>query len=121
MITDKLWSLEYADAKFSAWIRKRDGKCMYPYCWRKEALDCSHFILRHNKATRFDPDNAIALCRIHHQELENPAPHKNPVYRALMFTILGAERLAALEMRGNSIYKEERAIRDCMALCSSNT
>lgn len=61
--------LRKADDAFSLVIRKRDGRCMHPVGCPKSALkdlQCSHFIGRATKSTRFDPDNCIALCWFHH-------------------------------------------------------
>lgn len=111
-----MWSLEYADAQFSSWIRKRDGKCQYPYCNKAEGLDCSHFHLRSHSATRYDPDNCIALCRYHHGLLEVANPTKNVEYIALMLARLGQEKFDALQRKANSIYKRTQAILDCMGI-----
>jgi hypothetical protein len=115
----EIWSLEYADAQFSKWIRARDGKCQFPYCNQTEGLDCSHFYLRSNSATRFDPDNCVALCRYHHTLWEVPQPTKNPEYIQFMLKRLGMERFKALHERGRSIYKRTQSILDCMTLVVS--
>ena len=111
-----MWSLEYADAQFSNWIRTRDGKCQFPYCNQRDGLDNSHFHLRHHSATRYEPDNCIALCRTHHEALEHPVPTKNPEYIQLMLKRLGTERYKALAQRANSIFKRDAAIINVMAL-----
>lgn len=109
-----IWSLDYADAQFSKWIRERDKTCQYPYCNKTDGLDCSHFHLRSNSATRYDPDNCIALCRIHHQQLEVPTPTKNAAYVALMLARLGSERFESLRVKAQGIYKRTQAIIDLM-------
>lgn len=60
------WTLKKADTQFSAEIRARDKKCLYPGCWKELNLQCSHYIGRAHKATRYDPNNCIALCGTHH-------------------------------------------------------
>lgn len=54
-----------ADRLFSIFIRQRDRKCMR--CWDDYAkveefgLQCCHVVSRKYRATRWDPDNAIAM------------------------------------------------------------
>lgn len=114
-----MWTLEYADAQFAKWIKARDGKCQYPYCNQLENLDNSHFHLRSNSATRYDPDNCIALCRLHHGLLEVPVPTKNLEYMALMQARLGPVKFIELSRKANSIYNRSQAILDCMDLVVS--
>lgn len=62
-----------ADKLFSDYIRLRDGyrcqRCKVLYAAPTTALHCSHFFGRGNKAVRWDPDNACALCYGCHQFL----------------------------------------------------
>lgn len=62
-----------ADKYFSEYIRKRAGwsceRCRVEYEPPTTALHCSHFYGRGNKSTRFDPDNASALCYGCHQRM----------------------------------------------------
>lgn len=59
--------LAKADSAFSKKILRRDGKCQWlPHCEAITTLQCSHFIGRAVKNTRFDEDNCIALCWWHH-------------------------------------------------------
>lgn len=57
-----------ADRLFSEMIRKRDGVCQAGPedgdCLG--ALQCAHLVSRRYHSTRWDPDNAIALCQGHH-------------------------------------------------------
>lgn len=54
--------LKKADTLFSLKIRARDRKCLHPRCKCKGSqLQCSHFIGRAHKATRFDFDNCMTL------------------------------------------------------------
>lgn len=60
-----------ADRLFSAFIRKRDARCMaanHPEQWKDCAggLQCAHLIRRGFKSVRWDPRNAVALCAYHH-------------------------------------------------------
>lgn len=52
--------LRKADAGFSAFIRKRDGRCVR--CRSSYGLQCMHIVSRRYRATRFDPENAAAGC-----------------------------------------------------------
>lgn len=58
--------LKKADEFFSISIRKRDGHCLHPIGCDSTNTQCSHYIGRAHKITRFDPDNCIALCYFHH-------------------------------------------------------
>lgn len=55
-----------ADTAFSNYIRGRDKwtcqRCLKVYTPPTSALHCSHFYSRGKWATRFDPQNCIALC-----------------------------------------------------------
>ena len=60
-----------ADRLFSAWIRRRDGACLAnerrpDSCESPLFLQCAHIHTRSYSATRYDPDNAITLCRSCH-------------------------------------------------------
>lgn len=60
-----------ADALFSQYIRRRDGRCRV--CPETDNLECAHIYSRRHWATRHDPDNAIALCFRHHRQFtEDP-------------------------------------------------
>ena len=70
------------DAYFSDYIRERaDWKCEYPGCFKDfsdhhQGLECSHFVSRGNKNTRWDESNAAAFCHYHHDVMgKNPADH----------------------------------------------
>lgn len=61
-----------ADRAFSLYIRRRDGKCRI--CGDIANLQCAHLWSRRYHAIRFDPCNAIALCRgCHVRYTHNPA------------------------------------------------
>ena len=65
--------MKEADELFSLAVRKRDGKCMHPACKCKGAmLQCSHYIGRAIKSTRWDFDNCITLswyCHYKNKEI----------------------------------------------------
>ena len=50
-----------ADREFSLYIRGRDKACYD--CGEPNLLQCAHIISRRYHAIRWDPDNALALCR----------------------------------------------------------
>jgi 5-methylcytosine-specific restriction endonuclease McrA len=52
---------DLADGLFSRFIRARDGHCLA--CGNDVLLQCAHIISRSYHAIRFDPLNAVALCR----------------------------------------------------------
>lgn len=108
----KLWSLQTADTKFSEYIRSRDPLCVFK-CARPSS-DCSHFYERHNKATRFDPQNCDGLCRNCHLLHEG----RSDAYRALKLSQLGSEGYVALVRRAYSNLKQTKAIEQCMDLLS---
>lgn len=127
----KIWTLKRADKEFSLYIRERDGRCMYPNCDVTDInkLQCSHYIGRAHKATRFDPDNCIALCWLHHfkdkllgfeyQKQIKTIHGFDGQYTIFMQNLLGFDRFAALVARGASIYPQSRSIVDCMVLVNS--
>lgn len=63
--------LQDADKVFSVYIRLRDGRCRR--CGVPDRLQCAHVISRRYHATRFDEQNAYALCLgCHKWETERP-------------------------------------------------
>lgn len=89
------------DHYFSLYIRARDAwRCQWcgkQYSRGSLGLHCSHFIGRGHQATRFDPDNCIALCYGHHRWLET---YKVTHYQDFMRKRLGEEAFRALLSRG---------------------
>lgn len=64
--------LHDADTLFSTYIRTRDGwacrNCGSPYM-----VQCAHIVSRRYRATRWTPDNALALCqKCHLRWTHNP-------------------------------------------------
>lgn len=123
----KIWGMDKADDEFSLFIRKRDGRCMFPGCTVEEIakLQCSHYIGRAHKATRYDPENCIALCWFHHFkskdlgfEYQKQTVEKHGwdgQYTLFMKKWLGTERFYALVARGGTVKKLRQAILDVMA------
>lgn len=90
-----------ADAVFSDQVRTRDGwacqRCGTRYPPPTFALHCAHMFGRGKPSTRFDPDNAAALCYGCHRWLDTHPDLK----REFFLERLGARRFAALERRSN--------------------
>lgn len=96
------------DRKFSLMIRERDGwtcqRCGQSYVPPTQALHCAHMFSRGKLSTRFDPENAKALCYGCHRYLD-----QRPVVKRDWFEMkLGIERFAALEIRANTTVKRSR-------------
>lgn len=94
------------DKLFSDFIRNRDEwtcqRCGTRYDPPTNALHCSHFWGRANKATRYDPLNADALCYGCHARWE---ANKQGEYRDFKLAQLGDNEYDALEKRARSIVK----------------
>lgn len=115
-------ALKEADLKFSNEIRARDGKCLFPGCKVTDfkKLQNSHYIGRSVMSTRFDPENCIALCWLHHfkdkmwgyeyqkQTLEEHG--WDGQYTIFMRKHLGPERFAALKARAQESIKRTDAV-----------
>lgn len=104
-----------ADKLFSLFVRQRDGKCVYPNCVETDIkrLQCSHFWARANSATRYDPDNCVALCYKHHYGDRSHGWEyaKHAEYRDYMLSWLGEARFNALMLRGRTVVKRQEAIK----------
>jgi hypothetical protein len=90
------------DALFSLYVRARAGwKCercgkYYPE-GERQGLDCSHFMGRANKGTRWAEDNAAAHCRGCHQYLG-----ANPIlFVDWIINHIGGQRYAALRAKAS--------------------
>jgi 5-methylcytosine-specific restriction endonuclease McrA len=99
------------DKMFSQYIRwERDGgncqRCGKHYDQPSQALHCSHFYGRAKKATRFDPNNCVALCYGCHQYFEQ---RKNAEYADWMKERIGEGEFEALTRRANSYIKYDKA------------
>ena len=107
----KVWKTTYADKVFSLFIRKRDGMCMR--CHRRDVgLDCSHYWVRNNSGTRFDPMNCIALCRECHTIWEK---RRNNEYKQFMLDWLGKKDYDLLETRARSFKSRDVAVAEFKA------
>lgn len=96
------------DKLFSEFIRRRavlSGGC--EYCGkgaRWQDLQCSHFIGRRKRATRYDPDNACGACFGCHLYLgEHPYEHTEFFKKRL-----GSDKLEQLVIKGNTPTKIDK-------------
>ncbi len=98
--------LDPLDKLFSKYIRLRDkGICQRcgKYLGLTSGLQCSHFIKRRYKATRWDEDNCVALCFGCHQHFEE----NHDVYKGFMMVRLG-EKFDLLQARMRERQKPDR-------------
>lgn len=89
------------DARFSKAIRERDRytcqRCGAVHATNSMGLHSAHCFGRGKPATRFDPDNACALCYGCHSYLDSHPDLKHAFFRER----LGDERYEALQLRSN--------------------
>jgi hypothetical protein len=100
--------IDKADKIFSQFIRTRDNwtcqRCKKQYEPPTSALHCSHFMGRGKESTRFDEENADALCYGCHQYFtSHPAEH-------YMWQVdkKGQKTVDALVLRSNQYQKKDR-------------
>ena len=89
------------DIVFSKLIRSLAGhRC--EYCKKADGqIDCAHIFGRRHRHTRWDVDNAVALCRYHHRYFsENPV-----LFFDWLSAYLGDERLDALRLKAHQVKK----------------
>jgi hypothetical protein len=89
---------------FKLWseiVRKRAGnKC--EFCGRKDIkLDSHHIVSRKFAPLRFDLDNGIALCSLHHKFSSNLSFHGNPLFMLHWFKTQYPERYDYLFSKTN--------------------
>lgn len=104
------------DKIFSWFIRKRDGRCIYPGCYKHVELNAkgfpvtlqaSHYWSRRNEGTRFDPENVDTLCLSHHQMWGGD--YRNE-YTAFKKKQLGEKKYNDLRLRAHLYYKKDRKL-----------
>ena len=100
--------IDVADQAFSKYIRTRDNwtcqRCNKRYEPPTNALQCSHFMGRGKENTRFEPDNADALCYgCHRYFTAQPALHL-----AWQVERKGQERIDSLVIQSNKYKKKDR-------------
>lgn len=113
--------IDAADRLFSEYIRKRDKVCVR--CKRSAGLTCSHYWGRKNENTRYDLENADALCISCHLAWEHekgftigtllvggqsiPVELPKP-YTQWKLKQLGQARYDALKLRAHTYKKKDR-------------
>ena len=89
------------DRNFSMFIRARDfytcQRCHSTHPPNSKGLHCAHMFTRRLQVTRFDPDNAVALCYGCHAYVDSHPSEKLAFFRGL----LGDERFEALAARAH--------------------
>lgn len=100
--------IDAADKAFSLYIRTRDGwkckRCNKQYTPPTQALHCSHFQGRGKEATRFDEENADALCYGCHQYFtSHPAEHYE-----WQVSWKGQKKIDELVLKSNTYKKKDR-------------
>jgi len=113
----KVWSLKRADTEFSQWLRSKfDYTCEMCGFYEPaptQRIQCSHYIGRSNKATRYDPDNCDVLCATCHHKMEDLKQYD---YRDWKINKMGEEAHTALRQKGNTSLGEKDSIFNCMKL-----
>lgn len=113
----KLLTLTQADIKYSLWLRsKRNYTC--EKCGIKDTpptsfIQCSHYIGRAEKATRYDEDNTDVFCDPCHKFFEKC---KNGEYKTWKIKQLGEEKHKRLLQKANKGMSEKDSILECMNL-----
>lgn len=122
----KIWTQNKADEKISLYIRSKYGRCLFPSCPVEgvENLQCSHYIGRRHKSTRYYPDNLIPLCWFHHfkskdlgyeyQKQRKELQGWDGQYTLFMKRFLGTRRWNLLIERSNKSMGNVSAILECM-------
>jgi len=97
------------DTLFSRYIRElADWKCAAcgkDYSDNHQGLHCSHYFSRRKENTRFDPDNAIALCIYHHNLWGHGDGRAE--YTEYMIKRLGQEGFDLLTFRSQQYQKRD--------------
>lgn len=113
----KVWSLKVADNYYSKWIREsKDYTC--EMCGYYEApptprIQCSHYIGRAHKATRFYPPNTDVLCATCHHKMEDLKQYD---YRDWKIKQMGEKAHNKLKAKQLTSLGEKDAIYNCMKL-----
>ena len=102
--------IDPADTLFSAYIRRRDKRCVR--CGKVGAgpkgidgLQCSHYFGRRKESTRFSPQNTDALCCGCHQHWGST---DREAYRAFKVKQLGKLGFDRLTLLANTYAKRDR-------------
>lgn len=95
------------DRKFSKFIRERDGytcqRCGAEHLPNSRGLHTAHCFSRGKTSTRFDPENAVALCYGCHRYLDQRPTEKFEWFESR----LGTVPFEALRLRSNHLAGQE--------------
>ena len=96
---------EACDNWFSKSVRHRDQhRCQYCF---GEGTDCAHIYGRAKKSVRWSMDNAVTLCRYHHQWFGS-----NPVaFTDWLAKLYGEGHLDILREKANATLKTNKLLR----------
>jgi len=101
--------LRRPDILFSRYIRNRDRwtcrRCGTRYELPTNGLHCSHYWGRAREATRFEPDNADALCFGCHRIWGHGDGRDE--YKAFKIKQLGEKRFKTLMLQANAFQKKD--------------
>lgn len=113
----KVWSLGRADSEFSHWIREKFSytceMCGFYEEPPTQRIQCSHYIGRSHKATRYDPENCDVLCASCHHKMEDLKQYD---YRDWKIKKMGEDAHTKLRQKGNTSLGEKDSIYNCMKL-----
>jgi predicted restriction endonuclease len=94
-----------ADATFSLLVRALyDGRCVL--CGSSYHVQCAHLFSRRYYNTRWDPENAIALCARHHMRFT----HKPIEWDELLRRLLGEVRYEHLRIRAQMQFRGDLSL-----------
>ena len=92
------------------WRCERCGKlCRVGGTWYAK-LDCSHYIGRAKRSTRYDTENARSLCNSCHQRMGGYKREENGEYDLWMKELLGEKGYRNLVLRANLPYHGDKAL-----------
>ena len=106
-------SVANLDVAFSLFVRHRDGRCRL--CGQQGPLDCAHVFSRRYRATRWNPRNALALCRTEHVYYTR----RPKEWRQVCVDMLGLEeyellRIVSLRGRSPDLAATLRCLQGCL-------
>jgi len=81
---------------------KYNYKCVY--CGETYYINAHHIFGRVNRSVRWDLDNGLCLCPLHHT-LGSFSAHQNPEFTKWIETYIGAKQYQKLMQKANTIRK----------------
>ena len=89
------------DRLWSKLVRRRDGMCVVPLCPNRFRLEAAHIRPRRHRSTRWDLDNGLTLCHMHHKRFT-----QEPIQWTLFVEFLkGKDFFAKLAQKSAEILK----------------